>query len=282
MCAGGEHTKGLDTGKGLVRTFMYMNNTTTPNMSFHHLTSIFATTAGRLVVPMRSLVTKFLAVTAIFLVASTALVPSAFASSSDGAGALLVNGAAEDINLEMVVSSEATFEIVLATDPGAGTPAVVDLTLGTGKGGDPADVFFILDKSQLTFTGGLGGDWDTPRTVIVATTAKHGWKDFPVTIKVTSNGNDSNSVNVVVIHVHDDDGGAGEGALLVNGDTKKLKLEIVPGSGDNFEVELATDPGAGKQVVVDVTSKKTDQVTVDHTQLTFTGGSDGNWDTPRT
>ena len=83
MCAGGEHTKGLDTGKGLVRTFMYMNNTTTPNMSFNHLTSIFATTAGRLVVPMRSLVTKFLTVTAIFLVASAALAPSAFASSSD-------------------------------------------------------------------------------------------------------------------------------------------------------------------------------------------------------
>ncbi len=29
MCAGGERTKGLDTGKGLVRTFIYMNNTTT-------------------------------------------------------------------------------------------------------------------------------------------------------------------------------------------------------------------------------------------------------------
>ena len=83
MCAGGERTKGLDTGKGLVRTFMYMNNTTTPNMHFHHLTSIFATTAGRLVVPMRSLVTKFLTVTAIFLVAFAALAPSAFASSSD-------------------------------------------------------------------------------------------------------------------------------------------------------------------------------------------------------
>ena len=53
-------------------------------MRFHHLTSSFATTAGRLVVPMRSLATKLLAVTAIFVViGTTALAPSAVAWSSD-------------------------------------------------------------------------------------------------------------------------------------------------------------------------------------------------------
>ncbi|MDG2427710.1 MAG: hypothetical protein P8M16_04720, partial [Acidimicrobiales bacterium] len=58
-----------------------MNNTTTPNIRFHHLTSAFATTARRLVAPMRSLVTKFLAVTTIFVVAGTTVfAPSAFAS----------------------------------------------------------------------------------------------------------------------------------------------------------------------------------------------------------
>ncbi|SVD30082.1 uncharacterized protein METZ01_LOCUS382936, partial [marine metagenome] len=73
-----------------------------------------------------------------------------------------------------------------------------------------------------------------------------------------------------------DDGA--EPALLVNGDTEKLKLEIVPGSEDDFEVQLATDPGDGTTVVLDVTSKKIEQVTVDQTQLTFTGGPDGDWD----
>ena len=109
MGAGGERTKGLDTGKGLVRTFMYMNNTTTPNMGFHHLTSIFATTAGRLVVPMRSLVTKFLTVTAIFVVAgTTVLAPSATAAPGDinNGGELFHdgdNGVGHKHNVEPVV-----------------------------------------------------------------------------------------------------------------------------------------------------------------------------------
>jgi hypothetical protein len=72
-------------------------------------------------------------------------------------------------------------------------------------------------------------------------------------------------------------GGAGA-ALLVNGDTEKLKLEIVPGSEDDFEVQLATDPGEGTTVVLDVTSKNTEKVTVDQPQLFFTGGPDGDWD----
>jgi hypothetical protein len=77
-------------------------------------------------------------------------------------------------------------------------------------------------------------------------------------------------------------GPGGGAALLVNGDTEKLKLKIVPGSEDDFEVQLATDPGEGKTVVLDVTSKETAKVTVDQPQLTFTGGPDGDWDTPRT
>ena len=94
MCAGGERTNGLGTGKGLVRTFIYMNTTSTPNRHFHLLTSSFATTAGRLVVPMRSLVTKLLAVTTIVVVAgTTVLAPSAAAwSSADDAVAIVVAG----------------------------------------------------------------------------------------------------------------------------------------------------------------------------------------------
>ena len=91
MCGGHGHTNGLDTGKGLVRTFIYMNKTTTPNRRFHRLTSTFATTSGRSTVPMSSLVTKFLAVTAIFVVAgATALVPAAHAWSDDDAAVAVV------------------------------------------------------------------------------------------------------------------------------------------------------------------------------------------------
>ena len=89
MCAGHGHTNGLDIGKGLVRTFIYMNKTNTPNGPFHRLTSTSATTSGRSTVLMRSLVTKILAVTAIFVVAgSTALVPAAHAWSTDDVGNL--------------------------------------------------------------------------------------------------------------------------------------------------------------------------------------------------
>ena len=83
MCAGGEHTKGLDTGKGLVRTFIYMNGTSTPNRRFHLLTSAFAATSGRSAAPMRSLATKFLAVTAIVVAGATVLTPAAYAWSNN-------------------------------------------------------------------------------------------------------------------------------------------------------------------------------------------------------
>jgi hypothetical protein len=82
MCGGHGHTNGLDTGKGLVRTFMYMNNTeiqtNTSNGRFNGLTSIFTAATGRLAVPMSSLTTKMIAVTAIIVVAgTTALAPAA-------------------------------------------------------------------------------------------------------------------------------------------------------------------------------------------------------------
>ena len=93
MCGGGEPTNGLDTGKGLVRTFIYMNRTTTPNRRLHHLISIFAVIVGRSAVPMRSLATKFLAVTAIVVAGATALAPAAHAwSSNDAAVAIVVAG----------------------------------------------------------------------------------------------------------------------------------------------------------------------------------------------
>ncbi|MCP4851821.1 MAG: hypothetical protein GY900_08825, partial [Actinomycetia bacterium] len=59
-------------------------HTHTPNGRFHHLTSTSATAIGRFAVPMRSLVTKILAMTAVFVLAgTTALVPAAQAWSDD-------------------------------------------------------------------------------------------------------------------------------------------------------------------------------------------------------
>ena len=87
MCGGHGHTNGLDTGKGLVRTFMYMNNTeiqtNTSNGHFNRLTSIFTAATERLAVPMSSLTTKMIAVTAIIVVAgTTALAPAALTVAS--------------------------------------------------------------------------------------------------------------------------------------------------------------------------------------------------------
>ena len=202
MCAGGERTKGLDTGKGLVRTFIYMNNTTTPNMRFHHLTSTFATTAGRLVAPMRSLVTKFLAVTAIFLLASTVFAPSAFASSSSDDGVLLVTGnwGLNDLELPMLHDGEKfdeNFQVQLATDPGAET--TVHLTLSNQFKDDDVDKPKIeLDKTQLIFTS---ENWNLPQNVLVDH-LEAGWKDDPAFITLTVNGSET---TITLIHVHDDD-----------------------------------------------------------------------------
>ena len=225
MCAGGEHTKGLDTGKGLVRTFIYMNNTTTPNMSFHHLTSIFATTAGRLVVPMRSLVTKFIAVAAIFLLASTVLAPSAFAGPHDEVEYLcdpgtsleiVVTGShlkATDGNWEQTmfhhggVRHDGNFQVQLATDPGEDT--TVDLSLVLGKPGSLAFLKLVVDADSetfteslihdLTFTPGPDGNWNIPQTVPLEH-LDNGWNSKPACITLTVN--DTNTT-IDVIHVHD-------------------------------------------------------------------------------
>ena len=166
MCAGGEHTKGLDTGKGLVRTFIYMNNTTNPNIRFHHLTSAFATTAGRLVAPMRSLVTKFLTVTVIFVMAGTTVfAPSAFASGECGSGhpgnwssddgVLLFCSDSWGINeweLPLLHDHDlfnGNFVILLPNDPGA-EPTVVHLTLSNQfKNGDLGKPKFMIFQKLL-------------------------------------------------------------------------------------------------------------------------------------
>ncbi|SVC93900.1 uncharacterized protein METZ01_LOCUS346754, partial [marine metagenome] len=214
MCAGGEHTKGLDTGKGLVRTFMYMNNTTTPNMHFHHLTSVFATTAGRLVVPMRSLVTKFLAVTAIFVMAgTTVLAPSAFASPSCRGGPDPM--ASSDDGVLRVCSAwglnewelpllhdhdlfDGNFVVELAADPGAET-TVVHLTLSNQfKNGDLDKPKFLLFQTELIFTS---ENWSSGLNVFLLHT-ETGWEGDPGFITLTVHGSET---TIEVQHIHSED-----------------------------------------------------------------------------
>ena len=54
------------------------------------------------------------------------------------------------------------------------------------------------------------------------------------------------------------------------------------GAADTFNVVLASDPGEGNTVVVDVTSVDETEVIVDLAQLIFTGGPDGTWDEAQT
>ncbi|MEC9059165.1 MAG: hypothetical protein VX410_06455, partial [Actinomycetota bacterium] len=228
--------------------------------------------------------------------------PNAAAADDGAEPALLVTGdwGLNEFELPMLHDGEKfdeNFQVQLATDPGAET--TVQLTLSNQFKNDKVDKPKIeLDKAQLIFTS---ENWNLPQSVLVDH-LEAGWEGDPAFITLTVNGS---GTTITLLHVHDDewaeivtareeragdtgddstdedaDDGA-EPALLVNGDTKKLKLEIVPGSEDDFQVQLATDPGEGTTVVLDVTSKKREQVTVDQTQLTFTGGPDGDWDKSR-
>jgi hypothetical protein len=152
---------------------------------------------------MRSLVTKFLAVTAIFVVVgTTVLAPSAFASSSSDDGVLLVTGdwGLNDLELPMLHKGEKfdeNVQVQLATNPG--TETTVDLTLSNQFKNDDVDRPKIrLDKIQLIFTS---GNWDTPQNVLVDH-LEGGWKEDPAFITLTVNGSET---TITLIHVHDDD-----------------------------------------------------------------------------
>ncbi|MDX1744367.1 MAG: Calx-beta domain-containing protein [Halobacteriales archaeon] len=133
-----------------------------------------------------------------------------------------------------------------------------------------------VDNAQITFTP---DNWSTAQTVTVRgvdDAVDDGDTLTDVRLTVVNGSSDPifhDVVDTVRVTTTDDDGAdievieLGGTVVLENGDT------------DEFGVRLTAQPAPGTQVVVDVESDDTDEVTVNRTQITFTPA---DWNTYQT
>ena len=169
---------------------------------------------------MRSLVTKFLTVMVIFVMAGTTVfAPSAFASpicdasiwssSDDGFLHVCSVWGLNEWEVPLLHDDDlfhGNFVVFLATDPGAET-TVVHLALSNQfKNGDLDKPKFMIFQTELTFTS---GNWDRGLNVVVVHTEK-GWEGDPGFITLTVHGSET---TIEVQHIHSEDLPAEEAEL---------------------------------------------------------------------
>jgi hypothetical protein len=151
--------------------------------------------------------------------------------------------------------------------------------------------------SQLTFTPGASGTWDTPQTVTVTADDdaidQGDSENYTVTFAVDDAASDVGYREVddaeQIIQITDNDT-----AALALGDTAALTTGE-DGTADTFTVKLATQPTANVQVSLTVgpinsDATKTDPATIQSGSLgpaatitlTFTPGTSGTWNTEQT
>ena len=166
-----------------------------------------------------------------------------------------------------------SFTVVLTGEPAANV--VIDVASS-----DPGEG--TAEPQQLTFTGGAGGTWSSPQTVTVTgvdDAVADG--DRPYTVTLT--------MNVAATGDPVYDGIDPADVAATNADDDVAGVTVAPTSGletseaggsDGFTVVLDSEPTAN--VVIDVATSDPGEGTVEPTQLTFTGGASGTWDSPQT
>ena len=162
--------------------------------------------------------------------------------------------------LSVAEGGEATYTVVLATQPSA--PVTVSIT---GQAGTD----LTLDTSSLTFTA---SNWSTAQMVTVtAGEDDDAIPDDPVTLAHEVSGGDYAGVmasSVEVTIVEDDE------ARI---DVKPLALTIVEGGIGSYQMQLNTQPSAA--VTVSITGQAGTDLTLDTSSLTFTAS---NWNAAQT
>ncbi|MBF2755053.1 MAG: hypothetical protein ISN29_07315, partial [Gammaproteobacteria bacterium AqS3] len=148
-----------------------------------------------------------------------------------------------------------SFTVKLATDPGQN----MSVTLSSDNDG------VTLSTASLSFTGGSDGNWGTAQSVTVSGIQDADSADESAAISL---GGDRITDASVSVTVNDDD----DVGLTLS----PTSLSVDEGAaGGSFTVKLASDPG--EAMSVSLASDNAD-VTLGAATLSFTGGSDGNWD----
>ncbi|MBF2755293.1 MAG: hypothetical protein ISN29_08565, partial [Gammaproteobacteria bacterium AqS3] len=161
-------------------------------------------------------------------------------------------------SLTVMEGDSDTFSVKLAEQPPSGN-RVVTLTSSN------PDV--TLSPASLTFTG---SNWSADQTVTVTAGHDGDGDDDSATISL---GGTSVLAGSVSVSVTEDDVGLTLSAT-------SLTVDEQDATGATFTVKLSAQPSSEGRTVT-LTSDNTD-VTPNPTSLTFTGGSDGNWNTPQT
>ena len=161
-----------------------------------------------------------------------------------------------------------TYTVKLGTQPsGNVTVAIVKASGGDGD--------LTVDKSTLTLTGGGNGNWNTAQTVTVTakddSDALNGTATFTHTAAGAGSGYAGATATLTATEADDE-----------RGITLTPSSVSVPEGGTNtYTVKLASQPTGTVTVTIARTSGDGD-LTVSPSSLTFTGGSNGNWDTTQT
>ena len=153
---------------------------------------------------------------------------------------------------------EGTFTAQLSAPPQVGKTVAVRVTSDSIKA--------TVRPSSLTFTH---ANWDLPQTVYVTgVSGSHEGVDTEVTLTPSGGNYGARAMKVRFEVLRSTAPG-----LRV----APQQLEVSEGGTETYTVELNTDPG--QTVMVSILSGSV--LTVSPKSLTFTGGDDGNWDTPQ-
>ncbi len=160
-----------------------------------------------------------------------------------------------------------TYTVELDAEPAS--DVVIDVTSGDiGEG--------TVDKSSLTFTS---ANWDTPQTVTVTGVDDDlidGTQNYNITLSI-NDGSSNDFFDPVADQTVNVDNTDDDVAGFTVTETAGTTATTEAGTTDTYTVVLDAEPNSN--VVIDVASDDTGEITVDQATLTFTTA---NWDTPQT
>ena len=165
--------------------------------------------------------------------------------------------------INLTEGSIATYTARLNRDPGNGVTVTVTPS--------SADSTKVSVSGALTFTGGSGGDWATRKSITVSALQDMDRDNHTVAISHQVSGFGNAAAKDVNVAVTDDD-------AVPEVVVSRQQFDITEGASRIYRVWLRLDPGDGKTVTVTPQFSGSD-ITVNPTSLSFTGGSNGNWNT---
>ncbi len=153
---------------------------------------------------------------------------------------------------------------------------------------NPDAAAFTISPSTLTFTGGGSGNWNVPRKVTV-TPLQDADADHEIVSLTHSAGGYANGVETIDVKVYlvddeasgappvPDDAGGYYGSLAQpSAPLVSFDEHLDTGS---YTLRLAADPGS--DVTLNVHNPASSGLNVSPATLTFTGGAQGNWNSPQ-